>query len=223
MVKFLITCVALLSSSVCLAQGEMYGGRWLDNLYANINRMTSNINENLRSLNDQIQDGVRRGQESIDNMNANIQEGVANLNRNIEQDLQTEEERINQITDEIRRNVIVVGQNGANSINVRSGRGYPGQSISIDSIPGGTRTIYSGTTGNGRLYYRESEDVVIGNTLYHTARVYNHTSQAMDEYRYTLDLADPSARPVYLPTNQGNTMTIPNGRSETPPATESAN
>lgn len=58
-----------------------------------------------------------------------------------------------------------------------------------------------GTDAEGRPFYIESEDLVVGDTLYHTDRVYNQTTGRLDETRYTLDRKDPKAKPMYINDN----------------------
>jgi hypothetical protein len=59
-----------------------------------------------------------------------------------------------------------------------------------------THVVHSGKDENGDPYYVEQHNVVIGDTLYRTERVYNPMSKQLDERHYTLDLTDPDAEPV---------------------------
>lgn len=72
-----------------------------------------------------------------------------------------------------------------------------GSTVVINGGSGGsTRVVFSGQGPNGEPYFRDSEDRIVGDVLHHTERVYNPSKKAMDEYRYTLDLKNPNAKPV---------------------------
>ena len=75
----------------------------------------------------------------------------------------------------------------------------PGSSsIIVNGNSGTSRSIQSGTGPDGKPYYVESENVVIGERLFHTDRIYNYTTKNLEERKYSLNLSDPNAKPVTL-------------------------
>lgn len=56
--------------------------------------------------------------------------------------------------------------------------------------------VSSGKDPKGKPYYMETDNVVVGDTLFHTERVYNASTKKIDERRYTVDLLNPNAKPV---------------------------
>ena len=87
--------------------------------------------------------------------------------------------------------------------------GTPGSTIVVNGGYGGSsRTIFSGQGPDGEPYFRDSEDRIVGDILHHTDRIYNPARRTMDEFRYTLDLKDPNAKPVPIP------VPTPESRSE---------
>ncbi|XP_014229183.1 uncharacterized protein LOC106654011 isoform X1 [Trichogramma pretiosum] len=48
------------------------------------------------------------------------------------------------------------------------------------SIRGGKRVVRAGRTAEGVPYYEETEDLPIGDVIFHTERVYNHETRSLD-------------------------------------------
>ncbi|XP_011497413.1 PREDICTED: uncharacterized protein LOC105361829 [Ceratosolen solmsi marchali] len=72
----------------------------------------------------------------------------------------------------------------------------PMKSLKYSGSGSSAHYVNSGKDENGDPFYIDQEDVVIGNTLYRTERVYNSTTKQMDENKYTIDLTDPDGKLV---------------------------
>lgn len=86
---------------------------------------------------------------------------------------------------------MISGKTGLSTLSLGNG-----STILINGAGGVSRTVFSGQTSNGEPYFRDSEDRVVGKILHHTDRIYNPGTRKMEEFRYTLDLTDPEAKPV---------------------------
>ncbi|XP_043282124.1 uncharacterized protein [Venturia canescens] len=135
------------------------------------------------------------GQDFTKNLLANINQLTAGIQNNVQQTVHQIQENVQahlaQI-DRVNKDMAAkLGKDGQYTTTLGNG-----STILINGVGGVSRTIFSGQTSNGEPYFRDSEDRVVGNILHHTDRIYNPTTRSMDEFRYTLDLKDPKAKPV---------------------------
>ncbi|KAG7200787.1 hypothetical protein KM043_003161 [Ampulex compressa] len=129
--------------------------------------------------------------ENIDRMNRNINENVRHLNRQIQENVQKQLKQV----DELRKNINATGQQRSTLVVGNNGGVY------VNGAGGSTRWIYSGQGEDSRPYYRDVEERIVGSVLHRTERVRNPETKGVHEYRYTLDLSDPKAKPVPVEDN----------------------
>ncbi|XP_058797840.1 uncharacterized protein LOC131668037 [Phymastichus coffea] len=125
---------------------------------------------------------------NINRWTEGIQSNVHRMTQQIQHNVNEQVSRANQQVAEALKNV-----DKLNGTYVSAGD----SSVIVTNSGGSSRKVQSGTDVNGNPYYVESENLVVGGILYHTDRVYNYTTKKLEEHRYTLNLSDPNAKPVY--------------------------
>ncbi|XP_014220516.1 uncharacterized protein LOC106648275 [Trichogramma pretiosum] len=133
--------------------------------------------------------------DDVDDMRTGIEDDIKRMNDNIHKNVQKQ-------LDQANKRVAEAIKNAKNGTQTSSGGSYnffsSNNNMSVTSRRGGSRTVQSGTDAQGRPYYNEMEDLVIGKKLFHTERKYNPQTKKIDLTTYTKDLEDPNAQPVYI-------------------------
>lgn len=133
--------------------------------------------------------------EGITRMRESLQQNINQLNRQIHDNVRGYFSNVERFHEDLRKKI------GANMPSISDTNN--GNAIVISSNGGATigasRMVYSGYTPNGEPYYRDSERKVKDGILHHFERVYDSKEDRIKEYRYTLDLKDPDAKPVEVP------------------------
>ncbi|XP_044004862.1 uncharacterized protein LOC122849978 [Aphidius gifuensis] len=127
--------------------------------------------------------------ERVNKLNTNIQGNVVRLNKQIQEAMNGRLAFVDRLNEDVAKKVGKVTEEV---------RRLPKNShtFTVNNNSGSSRVIVSGTGDDGQPYFRDIQDTVIDGTLFHTERVYNPKTKSMDVYEYTLDLNDPSAKPV---------------------------
>lgn len=121
--------------------------------------------------------------DHINKLNQNINENVGRITQDIQDNVQSQLARLDELQKQLNRtDFTALSRNG--------------NSIIINGSGGTSRTVYSGHTPDGQPYFRDTEERVVGDTLYHYERFYNPKTKNVEESRYTLNLSDPNAKPV---------------------------
>ncbi|CAB0040199.1 unnamed protein product [Trichogramma brassicae] len=101
------------------------------------------------------------GSNYIDNGLIDMDKYFENLQQSINQSIQSSSQN----------------ENAAHVSTHSDGRG--GYETTV-SIRGGKRVVRAGRTAEGLPYYEETEDLPIGDVIFHTERVYNHETRSLD-------------------------------------------
>lgn len=123
--------------------------------------------------------------ENINALNRNLQQNMYQLQQRIHNTVQRNLEHVHRLTENL--------DNNSNNMMQMIG----GNSV-IVSNNDGTKIVQSGRTSDGKPYIRESTDKIIGDTLQHIERIYDPITNTSKMHGYTLNLKDPSAKPVPL-------------------------
>ncbi|XP_003692061.1 uncharacterized protein LOC100868947 isoform X1 [Apis florea] len=122
--------------------------------------------------------------ENINALNRNIQQNMQQLQQRIHNTVQSNLERAHRLTENLANNPNTIQMIGGSSV--------------IVSNNDGTKIVQSGRTSDGKPYIRESTDKIIGDTLQHIEKIYDPITNTSKMHGYTLNLKDPSAKPVPL-------------------------
>ncbi|KAK2579337.1 hypothetical protein KPH14_008288 [Odynerus spinipes] len=150
----------------------------------------------------QMDDWLAGLNENLNKLQHQIQESVQNIQTDVQRTVQKSLAHVDQITSRVNEDVEEAVRKG--------GKGGGGHSTIITGInsgtvvmnsPGSSRTITSGSLPDGKPFWYDVEDKVIGRNLYHTERYYNNSDKGIEVIAYTVNLDDPKAKPV--PINTG--------------------
>ncbi|XP_006563633.2 uncharacterized protein LOC726323 isoform X2 [Apis mellifera] len=122
--------------------------------------------------------------ENINALNRNLQQNMYQLQQRIHNTVQRNLEHAHRLTENLDSNSNMIQMIGGNSVIVTNNDG--------------TKIVQSGRTSDGKPYIRESTDKIIGDTLRHIERIYDPITNTSKMHGYTLNLKDPSAKPVPL-------------------------
>ncbi|XP_066595725.1 uncharacterized protein [Prorops nasuta] len=128
--------------------------------------------------------------QNIQKMTKEIQEDVDKLTRGIGENVKQQVAEANKLA----KNAVEAAGNGtANSISIGDGSSVIMRNSGLQTV------ITSGVTEDGKPFYRATQEKVQGHILDHYEKVYEPNGKTLNEYRYTLDLKDPTAKPVFVP------------------------
>ncbi|KAJ8681908.1 hypothetical protein QAD02_017700 [Eretmocerus hayati] len=147
---------------------------------------------------------------NVNYLNQNLQSDIARMQQQIQQNVQDQIQQAHETVTKAIENAKAGGTliqlgpgitvtNGNNVVMVNSA---DGSAIVPAGIVSQSLVMQSGLDPiSGKPYTLETKEFVEKGILTHTERLTNQTSGTIEESGYIRDLNQPSAEPVYLPTN----------------------
>ncbi|XP_008559034.1 uncharacterized protein LOC103579423 [Microplitis demolitor] len=123
----------------------------------------------------------------MENMNSQINNQMAIMHQQINDNIANQLSKVDQLISNIHNIPIPTATNG--------------QTIIVNGGSGESHTVLSGTGADGKPYFRDITDRMIGSVLHRTERIYNPKTDTIETYQYTYDTSNPNAKPVLVKTD----------------------